>query len=151
VELPPVPCWEIYLEDVNNVGQVTGNAFHVDSGLPQPFIYANGQYQWLVCPETDHAWAFGLNDHGHVVGARFLLERGDPETGEPALLLAGFLFKNGGFTTSNVTADAQTSVDSINNAGTVVGTFHRPYDNWLPHGFRAVRKVAKKSADFAQR
>jgi hypothetical protein len=151
VELPPIPGWEIYPEDENNAGQVTGNAFHVDTGLPQPFIYANGQYQRLVHPETDHAWAFGLNDHWHVGGARFLLEWGHLETGEQLCCWLGFLFKNGGFTTINVTADAQTSVASINNAGTMVGTFHRPYDNWLPHGFRAVPKMAKKSADFAQR
>jgi hypothetical protein len=87
----------------------------------------------------------GINDHGHIVGSRFVLEWGDPEDedGEKICCWRGFLLKNGAFTTINVTNDAETSAAAINNQGTIVGTFYRPGDGWKAHGFRAVPKPPK--------
>jgi hypothetical protein len=53
--------------------------------------------------------------------------------------------KGGRFTTINVTADAQSEPRGVNNHGHIAGTFTRPYDGGLAHGFLAVPKATKVS------
>jgi probable HAF family extracellular repeat protein len=145
IDLPRVEGWEIYPLDINNLGQVVGNAYDRATGESRLFLYREGQLEFFSHPESTSAYANGINDHGHIVGSRFVLEWGDPDDEEGGKICCwrGFLLRNGVFTTINVTNDAETSVAGINNQGTIVGTFFRPGDGWKAHGFRAVPKPPK--------
>jgi probable HAF family extracellular repeat protein len=120
-------------EDVNNLGHIVGTIWD-DSGSYHGFILVNGAYTVFQVPGGKDTLAYGMNDHGHVVGA-FL--DGDH--------MRGFLLKGGRFTTINVTADAQSEPRGVNNHGHIAGTFTRPYDGGLAHGFLAVPKATKVS------
>jgi probable HAF family extracellular repeat protein len=140
-DLPAVEGHTVYPSDVNNVGQVVGTVYNYNTGVTHGFLYDDGAYQFFSHPQSDWISVSGVNDHDHIVGSYFLFEWADIYD---TCCWRGYLLQGGTFTTINVTNDAQTSVAGINNAGNMAGTFYRPGDGWLAHGFRAVPKLPPK-------
>jgi probable HAF family extracellular repeat protein len=138
-DLPPVDGHRVWPSDINNLGQVVGTVDGPD-GVTYGFLYENGQYQFFAHPLSTYFSVSGVNDHSHIVGSYWVYEWHDEYY---SCCWRGYLFKDSTFTTINVTNDAQTSVAGINNAGNIAGTFYRPGDGWLAHGFRAVPKKKK--------
>jgi hypothetical protein len=146
--LPPLEGFDVWATDINNAGQVAGTVYEHATGETHGFVFAGGQYQFFAHPVSTYAWVNGLNDHGHIVGTFFVFEW---EDSEQVCCWRGFLFKHSTFTTLNITKDAQTFANGINNAGNIVGVFRRPGDGWVPHGFRAVPKPPPKPKKVAAR
>jgi hypothetical protein len=155
-DLPPVEGWEVWPSDINNHAQIVGTIYQPETGINYGFFLDEGGYQFFQHPASTFFSVSGVNDHGHIVGAYFVLEW---ENEDMSCCWRGYLFKNSRFTTINVTKDAQTAPRGINNAGNIAGTFFRPLTEevngipfeWLPHGFRAVPKPPKKPAKVATR
>jgi probable HAF family extracellular repeat protein len=141
LDLPAVDGYAVQPSDINNQGQVVGTVYQYETGQTYGFLLTNGTYQFFAHPESCCFRVSGVNDHGHIVGSYFVFEWADIYY---TCCWRGYLLKDGVFTTINVTNDAQTSVAGINNAGNLAGTFYRPGDGWLAHGFRAVPKPPPK-------
>jgi hypothetical protein len=137
--LPPVDGWEVWPADINNKGLIVGTVFRADTWQHYGFVY-DGEYEFFTPEEGVTMHVTGVNDHGHIVGWTGFYEENDDGV---FCCHRSFLFKDSTFTTINATKDAQTVARGINNAGHIVGTFYRPVDDWLAHGFVAVPKPAK--------
>ena len=114
---------EAMANGVNSGGQVVG-------GLGQfAFFLTNGGMTVTDLPAvtgtTTAEVAFGINDHGAIVG-----QYTDSFTGTSP----GFVYTNGNFTTLNPVAnDAQVFAQGINNNGLVIGFYNT--DGAHDHGF----------------
>jgi hypothetical protein len=141
---PGIEVLHIWAEDISGTSAIVGTVLDVNwqySG----WTLSNGVYQVFTVPGATETYALDLNDKGAVVG----------QYGTPDGWLRGFLYQGGRFTTINVTADAATSPQSIDNLGRIVGIFTRwhsdDFEDSTTIGFLAVPKPAKKSPKVAQR
>jgi hypothetical protein len=125
----------IWPEDVNNLGHVAGTVLDTRAWQYYAFLYVDGVYTLITMPGAAMTLGSGLNDHDHLVGSYF-----------DGAYWRGFLRKNGQLITLNITNDAETHPEAINNKGEIAGSFNRPGDHWLFHGFLARPKPPKTVA-----
>ena len=146
---------------INNQGEVAGNAENtkLDSTCPiggpqvfqeKPVVWENGKIKRLDTFHGDpDGWAFGINDHGQVVGASGVCSTLNDDTGvyilsRHALLWnkgtvtdLGNLGGTGAFGPGNVAG-------AINNRGEVVGTSDLKGDKTF-HAFLWTRREGMKN------
>lgn len=101
--------------DINNSGTVVGT-FRPGRGITGGFQYqdANGSFAIISAPEFEVHSAFGINDHGTIVGDFFLPQEN---------LQGTYFLREGVFTRFAVPDARDTSVYGINNAEEVVGQY----------------------------
>ena len=103
---------------INNAGQVAGYYIDSNTDSDRGFIFSNGTYTTLNDPLAGQGYeqgtrAVAINNFGVVVGD--YVDASDNEH--------GFIYSNGTYTTLNDPLAATSSVQSINDAGVVIGTF----------------------------
>lgn len=99
--------------DINNAGTVVG-VIRQGHGMLEGFKYDNGNFDIISSPEFEVHGAFGINDHGTIVGNFFF----------PRESLSGTYFlRQGVFTRFSVPGATDTRVYGINNAEEVVGQY----------------------------
>ena len=103
---------------INDAGQVAGYYIDSNTNSDRGFIYSNGTYTTLNDPLAGQGYeqgtrAVAINNFGVVVGD--YVDASDNEH--------GFIYSNGTYTTLNDPLAATSSVQSINDAGVVIGTF----------------------------
>lgn len=71
-------------------------------------------FSTLIYPGAISSGAYGINDSGQIVGEYFVLNDLNPK---------GFIYANGQFTPFNVEDATGTTLNGINNAGDLVGSY----------------------------
>ncbi len=110
--------------DINDAGQIVGN-YSYHSGESHGFRYEQGIYTTIRCPR---AWWMsttprGINNTGDIAGYYY-----NPDLkGEK-----GFLYSNGSYTTMVVPDSVSTSMNDINDARQIVGSY---FDGSQSRGF----------------
>lgn len=142
VDLPPPPVSGlVQAHDVNNRRQIVGNIFLTETQQHRGFVLEDGVYRLFSVPgAASFLRVSGINDQGQIVGSYFTGRVQEPGQQQ---IWHGFLLQDGVVTVIKATKDASTFPAGINNRGDIVGTFHRPQDGWLAHGFLAVPKASK--------
>lgn len=99
--------------DINNAGTVVG-VMRPGHGMLEGFRYENGDFHSISTPEFEVHSAFGINDHGTIVGSFFF----------PRENVSGTYFlRQGVFTRFAIPGATDTRVFGINNAEEVVGQY----------------------------
>ncbi len=125
VDLGTIGGWTSTARDLNNMGEVTGNADAGISGSTRAFLYSNGRMRSLGTLGGDFSYATAMNDAGQVVGYSHTLD--DREH--------GFLYSNntmidlGTLASRNIYSFAS----DINASGQVTG--HWVDDQGYQRGF----------------
>jgi len=142
---------------INNRGEVAGNAENttLDSTCPlggpqalqeKPVVWQNGQIKQLdTFPGDPDGWAFGINDHGQVVGASGICSSLNQDTGvyilsrHPLLWDKGTAIDLGNLGGTGTFGPGNYALE-INNQGQVVGTSDLAGDATF-HGFLWTEKT----------
>lgn len=74
VDLGTLGGWTSSARDLNNVGEVAGNADAGISGSTRAFLYSNGRMRSLGTLGGDFSYATAMNDAGQVVGYSHTLD-----------------------------------------------------------------------------
>ncbi len=111
---------------INNAGQIVGD-YQDSSGKFHGYFYSNGTYTTLDAPGAKSTSPAGINNHGDIVGS--YRDLGNTEH--------GFLYSGGLYTTIDFPTDAtETWASGINDAGQIVGGYHKPLGGgFITHGF----------------
>jgi probable HAF family extracellular repeat protein len=96
---------------INNLGQIVGQ--NGAAGV----LYSNGTYTAINFPGAETTAAFGINDHGTIVGIYQVSD------GHGGFSQHGFVYSNGTYTTFDYPGSPSTYLGGINNSGQIVGLF----------------------------
>ena len=125
LDLGTIGGWTSTARDVNNLGEVAGNADAGISGSSRAFLYSNGRMRSLGTLGGDFSYATAMNDAGQVVGYSHTLD--DREH--------GFLYANGKMIDIGTLASRNiySIASDINASGQVTG--HWVDDQGYQRGF----------------
>ncbi len=105
---------------INNYGTIVGSYQRVQSGRWYGFLKTSSGYATLNFPNSTGTWANGISDNNEIVG-RYLDAGG---------LGHGFTYKGGTYTRVDFpSATGGTSVDGVNNYGSLVGSYQDAKDS----------------------
>jgi probable HAF family extracellular repeat protein len=118
----PPPATELHA--INNRGEVVGIYYGTGDGLIHSFVYTDNVFMPLAVPGARLTVAFGINDHGEIVGWYQ----------DFSFRPHGFIYARGEFTTLNVPGAVSTLALGINNQGQIAGLFDTPEPSPPPIG-----------------
>ena len=120
---------------INNAGDISG--FYATNKTSEGFFETGGTFTTLEVPGSSSTMAFGVNDHGEVVGA-YTVGYGSNQ------VTHGFTWtKKGGYVTVNEPNGAgSTFVNGVNDKGDLVGFYSTNGGN-VTKGFLAIPAVTQ--------
>jgi len=116
----------VWPNGINNLGDSTGNLID-QNGVNHGYLYKNGTFTLIDPPGSVYTIAIGLNDSDEIVGF-YCTTLQDCTINGPEDV-QGFVYSNGVYTTINVPGSWFTELDTLNDAGTIVGNY------WDQNGF----------------